>query len=170
MIGLLGVGCAEPDRETEIGRAPMEEPDRVGVTPGTPAPSGVLSVASLQDGTEYLTDEGGRALYLLDQEPPGLSLCYGGCAEAWPPMLASEGQPARALGPVDQDRTGTVRRDDGPIQVTYAGHALHYFREDVAPGDIRGQDRRDAWGRWYLVRPDGQPVEEHIDEAPPPNR
>lgn len=151
LVGLLGAaaaGCAgQPDDPTD---------------------ESALGVATRGDGTEYLTDGAGRALYLLEGESEGRTTCEDGCTEVWPPFLAPNGTPQVPTGTLRAELVGTAARGDGTTQVTYAGHPLYYFQEDEGPGDVRGQDRTDPWGDWYLIAPSGDPVEEHPEEAVPP--
>ena len=51
---------------------------------------------------------------------------------------------------------GTTERDDGEVQVTYAGHPLYYYAPDEAPGDTLGQEVGDVW---YVVDAEGAAVE-----------
>ena len=42
----------------------------------------------------------------------------------------------------------------------FNGWPLYYFVRDEAPGDTNGQDVGDAPNIWYLVTPEGAPLEE----------
>jgi len=42
-------------------------------------------------------------------------------------------------------------------RVTLGGPPLYHFSGDEAPGDTNGQDIGDVW---YVVSPDGEPIEE----------
>src|SRR5215207_7954606 len=41
----------------------------------------------------FLTDQGGRTLYLFTKDSENNSVCYTGCANAWPPLLVGSGDP-----------------------------------------------------------------------------
>jgi len=100
-----------------------------------------------------LTDGDGRTLYLFTRDAPGVSRCDPGCLAVWPPLL-TDGGPT-AAGAADPDLLGTLVRDDGSVQVTYAGWPLYVFVADASPGDTAGQGVDDAW---FVVSPDGGPV------------
>ena len=70
-----------------------------------------------------LVDRRGFALYRFTHDTRATSTCYGACARAWPPYLV----PRRlGRGSAYGGLPGTVRRADGRIQVTYAGHPLYH--------------------------------------------
>jgi hypothetical protein len=50
------------------------------------------------------------------------------------------------------------------MQVTYNGHPLYYYVRDLGPGRTTGQHVSDAWGEWYLVTPQGAPLDEQVQE------
>lgn len=163
-VGLAPAACdtAEDDVGTEdstLGQPSVTDRDP-GMAGDTAVPA--LQVDSLDDQGAYLTDANGRALYLLEGEPQDSSTCYDECAEEWPPYLTSQQSPT-AGDQVQQNLIGTIERQDGAtggqMQVTYAGHPLYYYHDDEGPGDTAGQDVTDDWGEWYLVRPDGEPLE-----------
>jgi predicted lipoprotein with Yx(FWY)xxD motif len=101
----------------------------------------------------FLTDGDGRTLYLFTRDAPGVSRCDADCLAVWPPLLA-DGGPA-ADGAVDPELLGTLLRDDGSVQVTYAGWPLYVFVADASPGDTAGQGVDDVW---FVVSPEGVPV------------
>ncbi len=107
-----------------------------------------------------LTDGKGRAVYLFEKDTGTKPSCYAACATAWPPLLATHGQPVGASG-ARAALLGTVRRTNGTIQVTYAGHPLYYFSAEQQPGDISGEGSQAFGGGWDLVSPAGTKVEKH---------
>ncbi|OLL74646.1 putative lipoprotein [Pseudonocardia sp. Ae168_Ps1] len=115
-----------------------------------------VAVATTEAGA-VLTDGAGRVLYA---RVPGGGPCTGECAAQWPAYVA-EGVPHPAdgtLNPLRVDRLGTVVAPDGAEQVAYAGHALHRFAGDTAPGTIAGQGVEAFGGTWFPVNPNGEPV------------
>ena len=102
-----------------------------------------------------LFDVPGQAIYLFDKETAGRPDCYGDCAAAWPPVLTT-GTP-QAAGEVRTDLLGTVARDDGSTQVTYAGHPLYYYAHE-GPGQVLCHNVVEFGGRWLVVTPDGTPA------------
>ncbi len=100
-----------------------------------------------------LTDAQGRTLYLLTKDGADQPSCYAGCAQLWPPFISSTR--AIAGSGVDVTKLGTAMRTDGATQVTYNGHPLYYFAQDLKPGDANGQG---FGGIWFVVSPSGDPV------------
>jgi predicted lipoprotein with Yx(FWY)xxD motif len=110
-----------------------------------PAPAGNL-------GT-IVTDAEGLTLYMFGADQNGESTCYDDCAATWP-ALTVDGEPVAGDG-IDAAQLGTTERDDGTLQVTYAGLPLYYFASDAEPGDTNGQGIGDIW---YVVSPDGEAI------------
>lgn len=127
----------------------------IPTTQGGPA---TVSADHSANGT-YLVDEGGHALYLFARDAKGESYCTNACASVWPPYETS-GQPAAGKG-VSQKMLGTITRDDGGRQVTYAGVPLYYYAGDGGkPDETSGEGIEQFGAAWYLVSPkNGAPVE-----------
>jgi predicted lipoprotein with Yx(FWY)xxD motif len=51
---------------------------------------------------------------------------------------------------------GTVKRKDGTMQVTYAGHPLYTFIEDKKPGEAKGNDVTAFGAQWYALKGNGE--------------
>jgi predicted lipoprotein with Yx(FWY)xxD motif len=94
-----------------------------------------------------LTDGHGRTLYLFTPDKENLSVCYDGCATAWPPLLV--GNTTVSLDGIG-GTISTVMRLDGNRQVTYDGKPLYYFIRDTSPGETKGQGVRNVW---YVIAP-----------------
>ena len=122
--------------------------------------SAKVTVEDSEQYGEYLTDADGQALYLFtaDKQGAGESSCYDDCAAAWPPLL-TEGEP-EAGEQADPALLDTFERQDGATQVTYNGWPLYYYVQDQGAGEATGQDVHGFGGEWYLVTPQGNPVEE----------
>ena len=55
----------------------------------------VVVNATTGDLGTYLVDAEGNTLYYFTRDvTPGVSVCSGGCLEAWPPLAVAEGQSA----------------------------------------------------------------------------
>lgn len=105
-----------------------------------------VQVAANAQYGNILTDNEGRVVYRYTRDEPNTSNCYDQCAQNWPPLTISSGEPLlpAALG----GSLGTTTRRDGSQQVTYNGMPLYYFARDSAPGDTNGQGVANVW---YVV-------------------
>jgi predicted lipoprotein with Yx(FWY)xxD motif len=65
---------------------------------------------------------------------------------------------ARAAGSARISLLGTTRRNDGALQVTYAGWPLYSFIYDANPGDATGQGLNNLGGLWYVLSPGGKEI------------
>lgn len=125
-----------------------------GVVIREPAGSVVVQSTTGTPGT-YLTDARGRSLYMFEADTSTMSQCYDQCAQAWPPLLVSEGQNILVAGNTRSNLVGTVTRADGSQQLTYNGMPLYYFVKDKNQGEVTGQGLFDFGATWYLVSPAG---------------
>ncbi|MFP3853275.1 MAG: hypothetical protein ACLFWD_03155 [Anaerolineales bacterium] len=119
--------------------------------------SGVTVETADHDPGTILVGPEGLTLYLLTADSPGESTCADGCADAWPP-LTTEGEPQAGEG-VDASLLGTLTREDSSSQVTYNGWPLYYYSGDANPGDAGGQGFESFGGTWWVLGPDGNPVD-----------
>lgn len=99
-----------------------------------------LKVSVLKDGRKILTKDG-LTVYTFDQDNGSVSSCYDACANAWPPVLAVEGE---VLG----EEVGLTTRKDGTEQLTYNGAPIYFFAGDGAEGDINGDG---LGGVWHII-------------------
>jgi predicted lipoprotein with Yx(FWY)xxD motif len=126
-------------------------------TPQAALDGAAVFTADSELGT-IVVDGEGLTLYILTADEQGPSTCYDDCAGAWPPFT-TDGDPQAQAG-VDASLLGTTDRDDGTTQVTYGGWPLYYFIQDAAPGDVTGQGIVGFGGTWWVIGPDGMPIEE----------
>lgn len=117
---------------------------------GTPSPTTSNTAA-------HLTTAKGLAVYLFAPDTDGTSHCYGGCANAWPPVPAGT-KLATVSGKVDDSLVGTTKRTDGSAQLTYAGHPLYRYAGDAEAGQTTGQGLDASGGLWWLVAPKGAAI------------
>jgi len=106
-------------------------------------------------GSEFgqmLFDSKKQAIYIFENDGKDKAVCYGECAEAWPPVF-TDGKPKAGDG-VKESLLGTVKRRDGKVQVTYAGKPL-YFYANEQPGEVRCHNVNLNGGLWWVVGPDG---------------
>lgn len=116
-------------------------------TSAAPAVAGV-SLAETSLG-EILVGPEGMTLYGFTVDDPGVSNCYDGCAQAWPP-LAGDTPIGEGL---DASLFSTTERTDGTTQLVIGDWPLYYFAGDAQPGDVNGQD---VEGVWFVVDAAGQ--------------
>jgi predicted lipoprotein with Yx(FWY)xxD motif len=104
---------------------------------------------------KVLADRKGEAFYIFDKESSSKPRCYGGCADAWPPVV-TKGRPRAGKG-AKQKLLGTTKRRKGKRQVTYDGRPLYYYVDD-SPGVIRCQNVFEYGGLWLLQKRSGKPL------------
>ena len=102
-------------------------------------------------------DAQGRSLYLFEIDKRGHSACSGLCTSYWPPLI-TKGKPV-ALAGIKRSLLGTIRRSDGRLQVTLAGHPLYRFSGDSKRGQTTGEGLQDFGGGWDVLTPSGKKIE-----------
>ena len=121
------------------------------------SPNGIVLSSATASGT--------RSLYMLTADSPRTATCgtAGGCEALWPPLLTNSFRAIAGTG-TDRHLFGAVRRSDGTIQVTYAGHPLYFFALDLGAGATAGEtngehllDPSPVDGVWYNLLPNGNP-------------
>jgi predicted lipoprotein with Yx(FWY)xxD motif len=106
-----------------------------------------------------ITDGQGHTLYLFERDDRGESYCNGACASVWPPY-ETDGTP-QASGGLPASGLGTIKRDNGDLQVTYKGHPLYFYAGDASrPGRMKGEGLDQFGAEWYAVGRNGKSVEE----------
>lgn len=142
MIALLVAACGNPGTTTTGSAPPAAVP-----TPTT-APSSSGAVVQTANATidgkseTILTDAKGMALYYRTSDT-ATSVCSGGCAQAWPPLLFSgSGAPTSST---TLPGTLSVINNTNGAQVAYQGHPLYTFASDSAAGQATGQGKGGVW-------------------------
>ncbi len=116
----------------------------------------VQVVAGESDFGSVLFDANGQVIYVFEIDETDKSNCTSEeCVKAWPPVLTEE-DPTAGAG-ADAALLGTIRRDDGSLQVTYAGRPL-YFYEHEGPREITCHNIDLHGGLWWVVTPSGDPA------------
>ena len=88
----------------------------------------------------------GLTLYVFDNDlGTAGSVCNDSCAEAWPPVLVTDGNVSSLAG------LSTVTRDDGSLQAAYQGRPLYFFVNDTMAGETNGQGVNNVW--WQVDQP-----------------
>jgi len=87
-----------------------------------------------------LVDKAGMTLYTFDKDMAGSgkSVCNGGCAKNWPPLMASASDTA-------QGGWSVITRADGSKQWAYNGKPLYLWIKDQKPGDKTGDGFKNVW-------------------------
>lgn len=98
-----------------------------------------------------LTNAQGMTLYYRTSDA-GTSVCSGGCAQVWPPLLfTGSGAPASSASLPGQLTASTNANGQ---QVEYNGHPLYTYSGDTAPGQMNGEG---FMGIWFVVPTDLAP-------------
>ncbi len=123
----------------------------------------------LQVQAAVLVDAKGYALYIFAPDAQRRVTCITLCAGSWPPLFAASGSHGAAVaGPgVNAKLIGSDPDPAGGRVVTYQGWPLYTYDADVQPGIATGQGIDDDGGYWFLIRPDGTPVDPTGDGTPP---
>ena len=113
----------------------------------TPTP--VVTIATDPKLGNHLVAASGMSLYVYSKDKANISNCTGTCATTWPPYAPAT-DATLALG--DSTITGqlvTITRADGTTQLTYKGKPVYFYKNDVNPGDVKGQG---VGGVWSVVK------------------
>jgi predicted lipoprotein with Yx(FWY)xxD motif len=112
---------------------------------GAATSSMVSTAKSAKYGTILVS---GNTVYTLKASKVS---CGANCLKIWPEVLLPTGVMAATVGPgVNAAKLGTVMRQGGALQVTYAGKPLYWFFKDTGPGQVKG-NIKDKWGSWSVV-------------------
>jgi predicted lipoprotein with Yx(FWY)xxD motif len=150
---------ATAEAEATKEAAPPSEEGKPAAEEAEAEPEGEATPVSVGEAAgvgKVLVDPEGLTLYYFkkDQKGSGKSKCEGACAEAWPPLV-TEGE-AEAMTGVKAAMLGTIKREDGTTQVTYAGWPLYTFVEDKKPGEDNGTDSKAFGASWYPLHSNGK--------------
>jgi predicted lipoprotein with Yx(FWY)xxD motif len=156
----LAIGACGED---ENGDGPMRASDAGAMREAEAAPKkerpsdeggkGATITLGESEFGSMLFDSRKQAIYVFENDRPNRTVCYGECAEAWPPVY-TEGAPRAGHG-VDASLLGTIERRDGRRQVTYAGKPLYFYAHE-GPGEVRCHNVDLNGGFWWVVGPDGE--------------
>jgi len=87
-------------------------------------------------------------LYYRTTDAPPTTVCSGGCASAWPPLLVSG--TSTPTSSTSLSGKLSVQADANGMQVEYNGHPLYTFSGDSAPGQTNGEG---IGGIWHVCTP-----------------
>ncbi len=147
-LALAAAGCGSSDSSDSSTTAAAT------TTAAADAKAVTIDVAENPDLGQILTDGDGNTVYLFEKDQGTESYCTtSDCVAAWPPVVTN-GDVSAGKG-ADDSLLGTVQRDDGTEQVTYAGHPLYLYAGDTKPGDTTGNGVDQFGAEWYALTPDG---------------
>jgi predicted lipoprotein with Yx(FWY)xxD motif len=118
--------------------------------------SAFVSLASVPALGLVLSNSEGLVLYGFEADSGTRSACDGRCAQVWPPLL-TEGPPQPSNG-ASASKLGTIKRGDGKVQVTYAGHPLYTYAADKKPGEDNGNGLDSFGAGWFALKGNGRPA------------
>jgi predicted lipoprotein with Yx(FWY)xxD motif len=160
LLALVGCGNDDGDTAAKDGsdRSAMRKNDggvkkKDAAKERQNAGKGTTITVGDSDFGSMLFDSNKQAIYVFENDRKGDTVCYGKCAEAWPPVL-TDGQPRPGKG-VKASLLGTIKRRDGGIQVTYAAKPLYFYAHE-SPGEVRCHNVNLNGGFWWVVGPDGE--------------
>lgn len=122
-------------------------PTQTSITASTPpvTPSGNIYMSKTDPKKgNYMTDFQGMTLYTFDKDSNGVSNCYNGCAQTWPPYTS--GAVAQTNFPTG---ISVITRTNGSKQFAWNGKPLYYYASDVKAGDTNGDG---IGGTWHIVK------------------
>jgi predicted lipoprotein with Yx(FWY)xxD motif len=122
-----------------------------GTTPTVSSAGSLIQTATATvNGTSetILTTAQGRTLYYRTTDMPPTTVCSGGCASAWPPLLVSGSSTPTSATSLPGKLS--AQADANGTQVEYNGHPLYIYSGDTAPGQTTGEG---VGGIWHVVTP-----------------
>jgi predicted lipoprotein with Yx(FWY)xxD motif len=151
-VAVIAAGCGGGGSGTGSGSTYGGTPKPAAKTAGGAA----VAMRTTELGAT-LVDSQGRTLYLFEKDTSTASTCDGACASVWPP-LTTDGKPQAQAG-ISAAKLGTTKRNDGKVEVTYAGHPLYYYVSDTKPGQLSGEGLDQFGAIWDAVAPSGKGID-----------
>jgi predicted lipoprotein with Yx(FWY)xxD motif len=143
LVALLAAACGTPASTSTGSGAPTAT--ATPTTAPTTASNALIATASATvqgKSVTILTNAQGLTLYYRTSDT-ATSVCTGGCAQAWPPLLSTgSGNPSSSTALAG---TLSVSNNANGAQVEYQGHPLYTYAADTAPGQINGENVQGVW-------------------------
>jgi predicted lipoprotein with Yx(FWY)xxD motif len=162
IAALAVAGCGSSNKNSSNSTGSSSSSSAYGGATSTSASGGAATGGTAMVSTAkvnnpkitkpVLVNSKGFTLYDFEADKSGKSACNGQCAQVWPPLT---GKP-KASGAAVASKLGTIKRDDGSSQVTYAGHPLYTYTADKKPGDAVGNDINSFGASWYALLSTGE--------------
>jgi predicted lipoprotein with Yx(FWY)xxD motif len=137
-----GANTAAPTTSASGGATTTAPPARVRA-------AAVVKAASVAKLGSVLVDAKGFTLYTYSPDPKGKSVCTGGCATVWPPLMVTSASTTIASG---MSGFSVIHRSGGGLQVAYHGKPLYTYSGDSSAGTANGQG---IGGTWFAVKVGG---------------
>jgi predicted lipoprotein with Yx(FWY)xxD motif len=152
LVGVLAVpGCGDGDDDAPASGGSKEAAMKKDEAVTENGKGTTITLGDSEFGS-MVFDSNKQAIYVFENDRNGDTVCYGECAEAWPPVVTT-GKPKAGKG-VDPSLLGTVKRRDGKLQVTYAGKPLYFYAHE-RPGEVKCHNVNLNGGFWWVVGADG---------------
>ena len=122
-----------------------------GTTPTTSSTGSVIKTATATvngASVTILTNAQGLTLYYRTSDAPPSTVCSGGCAGAWPPLVMSGSSSPTSAASLSGKLT--IVSDANGNQVEYNGHPLYTYSGDTGPGHTTGEG---VGGVWHVCTP-----------------
>jgi predicted lipoprotein with Yx(FWY)xxD motif len=123
-----------------------------GAAQSPSAGSALIHTTSMKVGSKtetVLKNQKGLTLYYFTPDTATTIACTGGCATAWPPLMApASGTPSS--NPALPGNLTAVNGANGN-QVVYNGHPLYTYSKDGDSGDAYGEG---IGGKWFAATPE----------------
>ena len=149
MLVLAACGGSTSTGSTSTGTTPTSAPTATA----TSSSSGDVvktAMATVKGASEMvLTDAQGKTLYYFTPDTATTSACTGGCAQNWPPLIATSASGTLSSDPTLTSKLTTVTTANG-LQVAFNGHLLYTFAADSGPGQTTGEG---VGGKWFVATP-----------------
>ena len=148
--GVVSLAACGSSSTAGSGASPASSPSAAASSPSTqassPAATGTVVVkvatATVAGKSEsILTNTAGLTLYYRTSDT-ATSVCSGGCASVWPPLLLPSGTPTSSD---TLNGTLVILADANGSQVTYSGHPLYMYSNDTGPGSTKGEGFAGVW-------------------------
>jgi predicted lipoprotein with Yx(FWY)xxD motif len=122
-----------------------------GTTPTANTSGTVIKAATVTvngKSESILTNGQGLTLYYRTSDAPPSTVCSGGCAGAWPPLVMSGS--STPISATSLSGKLSIVSDANGNQVEYNGHPLYTYSGDTAAGQTTGEG---VGGVWHVVTP-----------------
>ncbi|HEY6785813.1 MAG TPA: hypothetical protein VI365_00725 [Trebonia sp.] len=134
-------------------------PSHTGAPAGGSGQAVKVNVRSVPGVGQVLVTSQGYVLYVFEPDHHRTVTCTGACAGTWPPLMEPSGADPIGGPGLQQALFGSDPDPVGGRVVTYDGWPLYGYTGDLQPGQATGQDIDTNGGAWYVIRPNGQPLE-----------